>query len=134
MFIDKVILDADPAQMQAYDSSQIIMTIIMIVGLLAIMYFAVMRPQKKKEKEHKEQMEQLRVGDPVVTIGGIVGRVANIKDDEITISTSLANTLITFQKSAISTVVKPETEAKAEKSAVDKAKEKKKKLKVKDEE
>lgn len=134
MFIDKVILDADPAQMQAYDSSQIIMTIIMIVGLLAIMYFAVMRPQKKKEKEHKEQMEKLRVGDPVVTIGGIVGRVANIKDDEITISTSLANTLITFQKSAISTVVKPETEAKAEKSAVDKAKEKKKKLKVKDEE
>ena len=77
-------------------------------------------------------MDALKVGDQVTTIGGIVGKVANIKDDEITISTSLANTLITFQKSAISTVVKPEA-PKNEKSAVDKAKSKKK-FKIKGEE
>jgi preprotein translocase subunit YajC len=47
------------------------------------------------------------VGDNVVTIGGIVGRVVNLKDDEVTISTSVANTLITFKKSSINTVIKP---------------------------
>jgi preprotein translocase subunit YajC len=50
------------------------------------------------------------VGDNVVTIGGVAGRVVNIKDDEVTISTSVANTLVTFKKSAVNTVVKPVSE------------------------
>ena len=53
-----------------------------------------------------EQMSKLSVGDRVVTIGGLVGFVANIKDDQVTISTSAANTLVTFTKSAIQSVVK----------------------------
>ena len=53
-------------------------------------------------------MNKLQVGDRVVTIGGLVGFVANIKDDQITISTSAANTLVTFTKSSIQTVVKRE--------------------------
>ena len=131
-FLPLYLQAADSTAEAASQTTQLIMTGVMVVGLLAIMYFAVIRPQKKREKELKEQLEKLRVGDPVVTIGGIVGRVANIKDDEITISTSLANTLITFQKSAISTVVKPEA-PKNEKSAVYKAKSKKK-FKIKGEE
>ena len=43
-------------------------------------------------------METLSVGDKIATIGGMVGYVANIKDDEVTISTSAANTLVTFTK------------------------------------
>ena len=127
-----VVLEAAAAD-QTYSTTQMITTIGMIVVMVAIMYFAVIRPNKKREKELKERMEKLRVGDSIVTIGGIVGKVANIKEDEVTISTSLANTLITFQKTAISTVVKPDDEVAKEKSAVDKAKEKKKKFKVKDE-
>lgn len=131
-----VILEANGNVDQTYSTTQMITTIGMIIVMVAIMYFAVIRPNKKREKELKEKMEKLRVGDSIVTIGGIVGRVANIKDDEVTISTSLANTLITFQKTAISTVIKPEDEAAAkDKSASDKAKdkEKKTKFKVKDE-
>lgn len=127
-----VVLEAAAAD-QTYSTTQMITTIGMIIVMVAIMYFAVIRPNKKREKELKERMEKLRVGDSIVTIGGIVGKVANIKEDEVTISTSLANTLITFQKTAISTVVKPDDEVEKEKSAVDKAKEKKKKFKVKDE-
>ena len=41
--------------------------------------------QKKREKELKEQMSKMCIGDTVVTIGGLIGRVANIKDDEVTI-------------------------------------------------
>ena len=80
------------------------------MGLLLVMfvvfYFILIRPQRKKDKELKEQMSKLAVGDRVVTIGGLVGFVANIKDDQVTISTSAANTLVTFTKSAIQSVIK----------------------------
>jgi preprotein translocase subunit YajC len=80
------------------------------MGLLVIMfvvfYFILIRPQRKKDKELKEQMSKLAVGDRVITIGGLVGFVANIKDDQVTISTSAANTLVTFTKSAIQSIVK----------------------------
>ena len=82
----------------------------MSLGLLVLMfvvfYFILIRPQRKKDKELKEQMSHLAVGDKVVTIGGLVGFVANIKDNDITISTSAANTLVTFTKSAIQAVYK----------------------------
>ena len=77
-----------------------------LILMFAVFYFILIRPQRKKDKELKEQMSKLSVGDKVVTIGGLVGFVANIKDNEITISTSAANTLVTFTKSAIQTIVK----------------------------
>ena len=83
------------------------------IGLLVLMfvvfYFVLIRPQRKRDKELKKQMETLAVGDKVATIGGLVGFVANIKGDEVTISTSAANTLVTYTKSAIQTVVKRES-------------------------
>ena len=80
----------------------------LLVVMFVVFYFILIRPQKKKDKELKEQMDKLQVGDRVVTIGGLVGFVSNIKDDQITISTSAANTLVTFTKNAIQTVVKRE--------------------------
>ena len=79
-----------------------------LIVMFVIMYLILIRPQRKKDKELKEQMSKLSVGDRVVTIGGLVGFVANIKDDQVTISTSAANTLVTFTKSAINSVVKRE--------------------------
>ena len=119
-------LTEEQAMQAANGTQQLIFTVGSLVLFGLVMYFAIIRPQKKREKNLKEQMSAMRVGDKVVTIGGIVGRVANIKDDEITISTSLANTLITFQKSAISTVETNESSSK-QVSQVDKAKEKAKK-------
>jgi preprotein translocase subunit YajC len=78
-----------------------------LVLMFGLMYLLLIRPQRKKEKKLKEQINSMIVGDTVVTIGGLVGRVVNIKDDEVTISTSVANTLVTYKKSAINTIVKP---------------------------
>ena len=78
----------------------------LLVLMFVVFYFILIRPQRKKDKELKEQMSKLQVGDKVVTIGGLVGFVANVKGDEVTISTSAANTLVTFTKSAIQTVIK----------------------------
>ena len=81
--------------------------IIPLVLMFGLMYLLLIRPQRKKEKKLKEQINAMVVGDSVVTIGGVVGRIVNIKDDEVTISTSVANTLLTFKKSAINSVIKP---------------------------
>ena len=64
-----------------------------LILMFIVFYFILIRPQKKKDKELKEQMSKLSVGDKVITIGGLVGFVANIKDDQVTISTSAARQL-----------------------------------------
>jgi len=81
-----------------------------LVLMFGLMWLLMIRPQKKKEKALKDLISSMAVGDHVLTIGGVVGRVVNIRDDEVTISTSVANTLITFKKTAISTVSKPVAE------------------------
>lgn len=82
-------------------------TLALPIGMLVLMYFILIRPQRKQEKEQKAQRSKLAVGDQVVTIGGMTGRVVNIKDDDITIATSVANTLVTYRRDSISSVKKP---------------------------
>lgn len=79
--------------------------------MFVVMYFLMIRPQKNKEKKLREQISQMRVGDNVMTIGGIVGRVASLTDDEVTIYTSVANTMMTFKKTAISQILTPQVDA-----------------------
>ena len=57
--------------------------IIMIVALFAIMYFMLIRPQKKKDDEVRKMRDSLKVGDEILTIGGIYGKIVRIKDDII---------------------------------------------------
>ncbi|MHB8963196.1 MAG: preprotein translocase subunit YajC [Saccharofermentanales bacterium] len=85
-----------------------LLQLVVPLGLMfVLMYFLMIRPQKKKEKALRELIDSMTVGDKCLTSGGIVGRVVNIKDDEVTIQTSVANTLLTLRKSAISSVSKP---------------------------
>ena len=83
-----------------------LMSIALLVLMFVVFYFILIRPQRKRDKELKEEVSKLAVGDRVVTIGGLIGFVANIRDNEITISTSAANTLVTYSKSAIQTITK----------------------------
>ena len=87
--------------------------IAMVVVMLAVFYFLILRPQRKRDKEQREMMNKLSVGDKVTTIGGLVGYVAQIKDDDVTISTSVANTLVTYTKASIQTVEKRESSSKS---------------------
>ena len=52
-----------------------------LILIFAIMYFLLIRPQQKKVKEHQAMVAALRRGDQVVTQGGIVGKVAKVKED-----------------------------------------------------
>ena len=80
------------------------MGIFMIVGLLAIMYFFMIRPQKKQEKKINEMRDNLQVGDEITTIGGIIGRIVSIKDETVLIETGRDKVKIRFLRSAIRSV------------------------------
>lgn len=74
---------------------------IMIAIMFAIMYFLMIRPQQKKQKQHQAMMGALEKGDEVMTTGGIVGRVAKVQDQFITLTIS-EGVEIKFQKASIS--------------------------------
>ncbi len=88
-------------------------TFLPLILIFGIFYMLTIRPQRKKERELRNQINAMQVGDQVVTIGGIVGKVMNISGDEVTISTSVANTMMTFKKSAIGTIESSQSPAKA---------------------
>ena len=74
---------------------------IMLVVLLVVLYFFMIRPQKKQEKEANELRNSLSVGDEVTTIGGIIGRVVNVKDDTFVLETTRERTKIRFERTAL---------------------------------
>ena len=79
-------------------------TIVMIVALVAFMYFFMIRPQKKQEKKDAAMRDALAVGDEVTTIGGIIGKVISIKGETFVLETTKDKTKIRFLKGAIRTV------------------------------
>lgn len=52
-----------------------------LILIFAIMYFLLIRPQQQKLKAHQAMVEGLRRGDQVVTQGGLIGKVAKVKED-----------------------------------------------------
>ena len=61
--------------------------IVWLVIMIALFYFMIILPQKRRDKKFKELMSKLKVGDKVITVGGIIGKVTNIKDNTVRIKT-----------------------------------------------
>lgn len=100
--------------------------IILMVVLLVVMYFMMIRPQKKRQKEEQEMRAALEIGDEIITIGGIVGRVVTIREEDIVIETGADRTKMKIQRWAINTnVTKTEQHKKEVEAARAAAKEKK---------
>ena len=80
-----------------------------MILVIVLLYFIMIRPQRKKEKELKAQIDAMKVGDKVVTIGGICGKVTKIKDNYVFIESGNVGTpdersVLKFERSAIKTV------------------------------
>ena len=86
----------------------LVMNIGMIALMVAAMYFILIRPQKKKQKEEQKMRDSLSIGDEIVTIGGIVGRVVSMKEDSLLIETGADRDKVRVMKWAIQTVNKAE--------------------------
>ena len=85
--------------------------ILPIVIILVVFYFLLIRPENKKKKEIANMRNSLAVGDKITTIGGIIGRVTNVKDDQITIETGNDKSKLRLAKWAVSSVDKKKEEA-----------------------
>lgn len=80
--------------------------ILIFVAVIAIMYFLMIRPEKKKQKKVEAMRDALKVGDNITTIGGIVGNVVSIKDGKdgkIVIETSADRVRMELEKWSVST-------------------------------
>ena len=99
----------------------------MLIIFFAMFYFLVIMPQKKREKEFQKMISNMKRGDTVITTGGIVGKIIDVKKDTIKIKT--ANTTeLEVTKRSIATVIKAKEE-KENKEEEEKEKEKKKEKK-----
>ena len=97
--------------LKGYIMSQI-QQFIPLILIFAIMYFLLIRPQQKKAKEHTNMVSNLRRGDNIITQGGIVGKVAKVKEDgeiEVEIADGVKVRVI---KSTVATVISKTEPAK----------------------
>ncbi len=79
-----------------------ILPLILIYGVIFFaLWFFMIRPQKKKQKEEQKMRENLQVGDEIVTIGGIYGRVISLKEDTIVIESQSDHSKLTIARWAL---------------------------------
>ena len=102
-------------------------TLVMMVAMIAIFYFMLIRPENKRKKDAEQMRSAVKKGDKITTIGGIVGTVVDVKENNIVIETSADQVRIVLAKWAIST---NETAAEAAKAEAQKAQEAKAKAKA----
>ena len=102
--------------------------ILLLVVFIVMIYFMMIRPQRKKDKEDKEMRASLAVGDEVITIGGVIGKVTKITEKSVVVETGSAKNKIEFLKTAIASVSKSDASkaaaAKAEEAKAEVADEK----------
>lgn len=79
-----------------------------LVGLIIVyalifgaMYFIFIRPNRKKQKEEQKMRENLQVGDEIITIGGIYGRVISLKEDTMVIESKADHSKLTIARWAL---------------------------------
>lgn len=88
-------------------------TILMLIVMVAIMYFLMIRPENKKKKAAEEMRSSLKVGDEITTIGGIVGTVCAVKEKTVVLETGADRVRVEFTKWAVSSkgtpAAQPET-------------------------
>ena len=77
-------------------------SMIMIVAMLAMLYFFMIRPENKRKKEAQNMRDSLTVGDVITTIGGITGTICTVKENTILIESGVDRVRIELTKWAVS--------------------------------
>lgn len=79
-----------------------IMSFLPLIAIVVVFYFFMIRPQMKKAKEQKKYIEGLKKGDKILTIGGIYGKIVEVKDDATLIMEVEDGTKMKISKNAVS--------------------------------
>lgn len=80
-----------------------VVLILYLVILFGILYFLFIRPQQQRQKKHQEMIRELKIGDKITTIGGILGKVVKLKEDTIIIQLA-EKTQIEILKNAVNQI------------------------------
>ena len=94
--------------------AELIPTLAMVVGMIAIFYFMLIRPQRKKDKAVKDMLAALKPGDRICTIGGIYGTITGLKDDTVELAVGKQDIPVVFARWAIRSVEEVAIENDAE--------------------
>ena len=108
--------------------------ILFLVIIVVVFYFFLIRPENKRKKQLTQMRDNLTIGDEIVTIGGIMGKVVQVTEDTITFETGEDRVRLQVTKWAISSNVREEKERAAQEAAARAAKANKKKAKTSGEE
>ena len=92
-----VILMGAPAAVQSP-----IMQFLPLVAIVVVFYFFMIRPQMKKAKDQKKYISELKKGDKILTIGGIYGKIVEVKDDATMIIEVEDGSKMKISKNAVS--------------------------------
>jgi len=103
-FISEAVADAGNAAAGAAQGPDPLASLILPIGLVILFYFFLIRPQSKRQKEHKKMVSELQKGEEVITTGGILGKVTNIKDDFITLEIA-KDVSLHIQKNAVQAIM-----------------------------
>ena len=87
---------------------QAIVQLLPLIALFGLMYLVMIKPQQKRKKQEEELRKSIVIGDEVVTIGGIIGRVVSIKDDTDSLVIETASDKIKIKRWAIASCNKSE--------------------------
>ena len=100
-------------------------SIFFLIIIFVVFYFFMIRPENKRKKQLNEMRDHTAVGDEIVTIGGIMGKVVQVTEDTITFETGEDRVRMQVTKWAISTNVREEKQKAAQQAAAAKSKGKK---------
>ena len=70
------------------------MLLFQIGAIALVFYFLILRPQQQARKKHEELLKALKKGDEVTTVGGIIGKVKDVKEDRVTIESGTATVVV----------------------------------------
>lgn len=101
--------------------------ILFLVIIFVVFYFFLIRPENKRKKKLTEMRNNISLGDEIVTIGGIMGKVVQVTEDTVTFETGEDRVRLQVTKWAISSNVREEKERAAQEAAARAAKAKSKK-------
>lgn len=96
-----VLADTTSAEAQGGSMWLMLAQLLPIILIFVIMYFLLIRPQKKKEKQAQEMRNNLQVGDEVITVGGIIGRVVSVREDTVVVETGSDRSKVRIKRWAI---------------------------------
>ena len=81
-----------------------LMSLILPIGLVALFYFMLIRPQSKRQKEHKELVAGVQKGEEIVTSGGVLGKVTRVDDNFVSMEIS-PGVVVNIQKNSVQTIM-----------------------------